>query len=266
MRPLCALLVAWPIAAAADASPPSRKAPAPSLLRVRGADAHQAARLVAEVFRVNVVAIGGLGAPLDLDAAPADAEAALRAIAAKAGLVVARRPPVYWLTPRERPLVAAARPGLRQAGLPISIDFYRAPAATVMEVLATVAKQEARGAPAGEMTVFVRRVPAGDLLDDLRAYAAAGPLPAAAARTDDGCARRADSQLLACVPLGELALYGVAARPDGPRVALLGRKGGAALVLARVGDTVGREGARVTAIVDGGVSFSDGRAVTLAGR
>lgn len=208
--------------------------------RFRGVGVHHAVRLIAEIFRVNVVVAGGSDAPLALDVRADKAEQALTDLAAAAGLSVEKRSVGWVLAPKEAlgnpPRSAlAACPGA-------DLDLVRADATQLLELATDVCARPIPHKVEGELTLRLRNVPIHLVATEaVRLAAPAGKLPAIRGPEPELGTPCSGPPLrlvkMHCEPPAELELVATFVGPSGKSLAML-RRGWAGVV--RQGDFVGK--------------------------
>jgi glyoxylase-like metal-dependent hydrolase (beta-lactamase superfamily II) len=268
---LLALLLSATVAGAAPAAPPPAVEGAIGSLEV-----HEAARFIAQLYRVQVLVVGGTAEPLHVELGGADSEEALRRLASAAGLALGRKDAIFVLAPVElQGRVEGPRRPL-QPGKPINLDLRLAEADDVLRVLAEVLGLQPEGHVGGRLSVFGRgfgsltltglltrlagkeasrhdrRLIVGEALPD----APAAPPAFACERADAGewdslpCVEAAALEEVAWARRGEQALAALRVRTptsDRPVVRLIER-----------GRALGKARARVEQIDGGGVLLADG--------
>ena len=241
---------------------------------------HEAAQFLAQLYRVNVIVLGGNPVGVSLPLEGLDASTALTRIAKQVGLHVARKDSTFVLAPRE--IVATATAGRR--GLPIGaridLDRMNVDAMNVFRTLAEALKLAVDGTVRGRVSVFVHGVGALDLVGILsrlsgrEASRHAGRLLVSGAFPDTpqgivppACAPDLDhASYFQCVDVKDLEAVAWGGLGDRVQIAL--RPKATSLpwtqaLIVRVGDAVGKDLVRIKEIDGRGALLSDGTLIVL---
>ncbi|HZS41241.1 MAG TPA: hypothetical protein VFF06_30640 [Polyangia bacterium] len=250
-------------------------------------DVREAARLVAMVWRADVVIVGGEAAEVTLDGdGAADARAALEQVARAAGLELVREGRLFVIGPHES--VARVRGATRgAAGGKVTFDFLGVDGERVMRLVGEINKRAFDGKLAGSLSVLVRnfdslafarvlaRLAGGEARIDKRRIAAEGILPVSSLLDAPACepANGGDVQppsippRLRCLELAEIEVAAIASYGVNALAAVRGRAAGHRLVeLVRRGDRLGDPPARIESIEPDALVLDGGARLPLARR
>jgi hypothetical protein len=236
--------------------------------QVRSASVHDAARLLSEVYHINIL-VAGPNPSVDIDFG-ADWRVSIAALAKAAGLTHRRWGTLELLVPDERVHDVLPPPrGLGKDRL-IDLDFAHIKLAQVVALCGDILQRKITGAPDGDLSIRARNLSTGSLLAFLQVLAKSKPgvnrfaegatFPSSGFVEDEPECPQSSGDVTPyrrpvrffCTPPAELRLLGVARE-----VALVaGPKGRAWLI--RRGDLVSTESARVVEIGNGQLRLENG--------